>query len=249
VDPRPSQIWMLDLTQGSSVPVTSGGHNIAAIWSPTGDRITFYHDGGARWMQWSVDRVLHDAVRWFPPHGFLGVTSWTRSHGLLAQLQDTNGMSMVTFNLGDSLPAVVSPPAVEQWQPAVSHNEAYLAYVSNISGSVELYVRPIGKGPEIQVTTTGANDPRWSADDQALYYRSGTRIMTMPVQTRPTFRVTGAPRAVTGEGLYDFSQDDNWDVGPDGSLVIVRGDPASVGKLMVVTNWFDEIRSVGGAVH
>jgi serine/threonine-protein kinase len=246
VDPRPSQVWLLDLARGTSIPVTAGGHSIAAVWSPTGDRIVFYHDGGVRWMQWSADHVLHDAVRWFPRNGFLGVTSWTRSHGLVAQLQDTGGMSVVTFNLGDSIPARLSPPGVQQWQPAVSHNEAYLAYVSNVSGSAELYVRSTEGGPETQVTTHGASDPRWAADDQALYFRNGSRIMTLPVQTRPAFRITGQPHDVTAEGTYDFSQDDNWDVGPDGALVVVRGDPASVGKLMVVTNWFEEIRSNGG---
>jgi hypothetical protein len=143
----------------------------------------------------------------------------------------------------------VSPPGVNQRQPILSHDEAFLAYVSDASGSSELYVRPLVGGAETQVTTNGGADPRWSADDRALYYRSGSRILAMPVQTRPAFRVTGPPRQASGDGLYDFSQDDNWDVGPDGSVIIVRGDPASVGKLMVVLNWFDEIRSGGGAVN
>jgi serine/threonine-protein kinase len=250
VDPRPSQLWILDPSSGTSVPVTSGGHNIAAAWSPTGDRLVFYHDGGVRWIQWPQDHLLHEGLGRFPRPGVLIVTGWTRSHGLLAELQDSSGMSIFTFNLGDSLPTRVSPAGVQQWQPVMSHNEAYLAYISDVSGSAELYVRPVGvAGAETQVTTHGAGDPRWSADDQALYYRSGSRLMAVPVQTRPVFRVTGVPRDLIGEGLYDFSQDDNWDVGPDGSLVIVRGDPASIGKLMVVTNWFDEIRATGGAGH
>ncbi len=66
--------------------------------------------------------------------------------------------------------------------------------------------------------------------------------MAASLRADSPFRVLGAPHDVLS-GSYDFSQDRNWDVAPDGSIILIRGDPASIGKFMVVLNWFDDIRS------
>ena len=254
VDPRPSQIWVIDFARGTAIPVTSGEHSIGAVWSPTGERLAF-SQLGTRWAAWPPDHVAHDALRGRPASGAPGangglfVHDWTRQHGLLAQLLDSagrTGRSIVSFNLGDSVPTRLSPPGVSEWQPAVSRREVWLAYVSNITGRDEVYVRPFGDGEAVQVSAGGGVEPRWSADDQTLYYRHGTHIMAAAVRAGLPFRTLGAPHDVLS-GSYDFSQDRNWDVAPDGSIILVRGDPASLGKFMVVLNWFDEIRSAGTA--
>ena len=51
--------------------------------------------------------------------------------------------------------------------PMFSPDGNWLAYVSDKSGRLELYVRPFsGPGDEVQVSSGGANDPRWSKVDQ-----------------------------------------------------------------------------------
>ena len=47
------------------------------------------------------------------------------------------------------------------------------------------------------------------------------------------------------EAGYDFTQDRNWDVGPDDRFLMVRGDPASGTSLRVIFNWFEELRESG----
>ena len=65
--------------------------------------------------------------------------------------------------------------------------------------------------------------------------------MAVAVTAGTGFEVAGAPRLLfTGD--YDFSQDGNWDVGPNETFVLVRGDPATRGRLLMVLNWFDELR-------
>ena len=63
----------------------------------------------------------------------------------------------------------------------------------------------------------------------------------MRISTSPTFRVVGQPETLFEAG-HDFTQDRNWDVGPDDRFLMVRADPASGTSLRVVFNWFEEVR-------
>ena len=38
-------------------------------------------------------------------------------------------------------------------------------------------------------------------------------------------------------------QDDNWDVGPGGRFLMVKGDPNAGTRFLVVLDWIDELRS------
>ncbi|MEP6591824.1 MAG: protein kinase, partial [Gemmatimonadota bacterium] len=227
VDPRPSQIWVIDFVRGAAIPVTTGPHSIGAVWSPTGERLAFTQFG-TKWAAWPPDHLMHVVLRDQMDSSSIYVQDWTRQHGLLAHRVDTTARSIIAFALGDSLPTRLSPPAVNEWQPAVSHRESLLAYVSNITGADEVYVRPVGGGEAGQVSVGGGVEPRWSADDQMLYYRRGSHIMAASLRADSPFRVLGAPHDVLS-GSYDFSQDRNWDVAPDGSIILIRGDPASIG--------------------
>ncbi len=42
-------------------------------------------------------------------------------------------------------------------------------------------------------------------------------------------------------GAFDFSQDRNWAMSPDGSFIMVKADPTMGRQLRVVFNWFDEL--------
>ncbi len=244
IDPRPSQIWVIDLAKTTSIPVTSAGHNIAAVWSPSGNQLAFTHSGFVtQWARWPFDHVIHTVEPMVSPPG-LYAHGWTRTHGLTGQVFDTGGRSIVSYQLSDSLTTRLSPPDAGEWEPETSRDDAWLAYASVVTGPSEVYVRPFAGGEAVQISNGGGVEPRWSADDHTLYYRHGSHIMAVPVQTHPRFETLGPAREVLA-GSYDFSQEDNWDLAPDGSIILVRGDPASIGKFMVVTNWFDEIRAAG----
>ena len=117
--------------------------------------------------------------------------------------------------------------------------------MSNISGANEVYVRPyLAEGASQPVSLRGGVEPRWSPSGSELIYRSGTRIMSIAVQTVPTFKVIGAAHVVFS-GPFDFSQEDNWAPSPDGSFIMVKADPTTGRQFRVVFNWFDEVRTIG----
>ncbi len=243
IDPRPSQIWVVDLRHLSAVPVTTEGHNLGAVWSPDGSRLVFATGGGPLWVRWpeggvrqrAVEARLHEGAGIYP-------RDWMARTGIIATSQDSSGMHLVSFHLGDSILTRVTGGPAREWQPSASPDERWVAFTSSVSGADEVYVRPLtGVGEAIRVSTNGGGDPIWAADGKSLYYRRGSRIMKADVATKGAFQVVGAPRELLA-GTWDFSQQNNWDVAPDGRFIMVRGDPASSGRLLVVLNWFDELK-------
>ncbi len=243
IDPRPSQIWVVDLKRMSAVPVTTEGHNLGAVWSPDGSRLVFGTGATPLWVGWpqggagqpALEAKLRLGAAIYPG-------SWSPRIGIIATSLDTSGTHVVSFHLGDSVPTRVTSGPAREWQPSASPDERWVAFTSSVSGADEVYVRSLtGVGGAIRVSTNGGGDPLWAADGKSLYYRRGSRIMVAGVATKEGFQVVGEPRELLA-GTWDFSQQDNWDVAPDGRFIMVRGDPASSGRLLVVVNWFDELK-------
>ncbi|HUE96705.1 MAG TPA: hypothetical protein VMN39_08600, partial [Longimicrobiaceae bacterium] len=125
----------------------------------------------------------------------------------------------------------------------------WVAFVSNLSGTDEVYVStgsaPPGAARPVQVSTGGGVDPRWSADGRELFYRSGNSILAVPVRTTPEFEPAGEPVELFS-GPYDFTQSQNWDVGPDDTFLMIQGDPRTTSQFQVVFGWFEILAGSGG---
>ncbi len=240
VDPRPSEIWMVDLHRASAVPVVTGGHSLLAEWSPDGTRLAFFHRGITSWIAWPGADPPRPALA-KPVRENLFLSGWT-PRGLLGVRFDSVGRHPVRFDLGDSAPTPIRLAEREAWSVAGSPDGAWIAYVSDASGVAEIYVRPFdGGGEPVRVSVGGGADPHWTADGSGLIYRSGNGIMRVDVRLRPGFETAGRPRELFSRA-YDFTQERNWDLSRDGRFIFVRADPRNAGRLQVVANWFTELR-------
>jgi dipeptidyl aminopeptidase/acylaminoacyl peptidase len=120
----------------------------------------------------------------------------------------------------------------------------WVAYQSNESGRMEVYVRPfsvnstgtaVEKGGKWQISSGGGVQPRWRADGRELYYRSmDGGVMAVDIVASPAFRA-GIPHKLA------FSTDPQWlflwDVTPRGDFLLaplVKSGPQSYN---VVLNW------------
>jgi Tol biopolymer transport system component len=142
--------------------------------------------------------------------------------------------------------------------PRISPDGRWIAYVSNESEPPEIYVRPF---PEVdngkwQVSTGGAVGCLWSPDGRELFYFSSdlSSLMQVEVETKPTFKL-GKSQAIfnlgdAGVSLASFMSA-GFDVSPDGkrflmlkqaSTTLDEPTPARPGKIIVVTNWFEELK-------
>jgi serine/threonine-protein kinase len=252
VDPRPSSIWVIDAATGQSAPMTTDRrHSIVALWSPDGTRIAFSHyDEGGNHIVWMLPQPGSELHSVFAPGseqrvGDIGLDQWTATDGFFgyrtAPARRFLRNDLVQFRMGDSsVTTVVSSPAEERYA-ALSPDGNWLAYASTISGTNEVYVRPYRQaGASVLISSRGGTEPAWSRDGSELFYRSGSRIMSVTHHPLDRSRPFTAPQSLFG-GAFDFSQDRNWSTSPDGSFVMVNADPTTARQLRVVLNWFDEV--------
>jgi len=111
--------------------------------------------------------------------------------------------------------------------PALSPDGAWLAYVSDVSNQAEVYVRSFPDlGPVSKVSVGGGQEPRWSPDGQALYYRTLPPGVQPETLHRAELRVTGDRLEVTArEPVLSFevrkaynTLASQWDLSPDGQV-------------------------------
>jgi serine/threonine-protein kinase len=135
--------------------------------------------------------------------------------------------------------------------PAVSADKHWLAYVSDVSGSNEVYVRPFpntGAGV-FRVSTAGGTEPVWSHSGRELFYRNGNGdLVAASVVTVPSFLVTRQQILFSAVGYVANVFDQQFDVSRDDQrfLMLQHDEPDVASEVVVVMNWFEELKAQSG---
>ena len=137
----------------------------------------------------------------------------------------------------------------------ISPDGRWMAYQSNASGSVEVYVRPF---PNVdsgrwQISSNGGQHPLWGPDGRELFFRPPNGdLMQVAIETDPNFRAGNPERILERGSYYVDSFRRSFDISPDGQrfLMIKEGgsssdeDPyAGLTRIIVVQNWFQELEA------
>ncbi|MEJ2206404.1 MAG: protein kinase [Gemmatimonadota bacterium] len=135
--------------------------------------------------------------------------------------------------------------------PALSPDKRWMAYVSDASGSNEVYVRPFPDTDAgvFRVSTEGGTEPVWSHSGQELFYRNADGYMVAAsVATEPSFRVTRQEALFSAVGYVANIFDPQFAVSPDDDrfLMLQHDEPDVASELVVVMNWFEELKAVSG---
>ena len=239
-------VWMIDLD--TQTPTLMSENGFYPLWGPDGSEIIF---GTDRNESYDIYRRPVDLSR--PEERFLDVENnlrsadWTRQ-GVLIIREEFPEKGMDLNVLGD----VDDPTSMttlldgsdDELAPVVSYDGKWLAYVSNYSGTDEIYVTTFPEpGARLQLSTKGGSSPVWAPDGSTLYYFEGRSLMAVSVETEPRFRVTG--REVLFEGEYvQYRWSRQYDVMPDGKHFVLVRSPAQ-GNVEIITNWFDELSGSG----
>ena len=124
----------------------------------------------------------------------------------------------------------------------------YLAYASDESGRVEVYVRPFPEGSgKWQVSVNGGMHPRWRHDGGELFYVEAATLMAVSVSTEQGFVLGQPQRLLESEDLraaaYGGPQ---YDVSADGKRFLTTApaddENAPTPSIRVVQNWYEEFR-------
>ena len=100
----------------------------------------------------------------------------------------------------------------------------FVAYCSNESGQVGVYVRPFPQGgARWQVSSGEGRQPRWRRDGKEIFYVEGDTMIAVSVSTRPGFSVGKAARLFQSPNLpFPAGFAVRYDVSPDGERFVLR---------------------------
>lgn len=249
----PFQIWVRDLGRGINTRVTMEGEGYWPVWSPDGRRIAFTSVDEARQvdLSWIEADGSQAAERLTQSEILEQATTWTPDGRTLILHRDDHPESawdVMALDLdGDAEPRVLLGSRFHEMLAHLSPDGNWLAYTSNESGRLDVFVRSY---PDLerkwQVSTLGGIEPVWSADGAELFYRTenGRQVMRVKVDTHPDFDLGRPELLFEGDFVPPQWFGRNFDVAPDGqSFVLLESVlPENIdAKLQVVVNWFTEL--------
>jgi Tol biopolymer transport system component len=247
------QIWVYDLSRDTLTRLTfDGTTNNTPAWSPDGKRIAFNSDRatGPANLFWRAADGSGDVER-LATSDYLNSPASFSPDGQLLAFQDNNpetGRDIWVLRLSDRKAQPFLRTPYEDTAPKFSPDGKWLAYSSNESGRREIYVQPYPGpgGGKWQISTDGGQEPVWNPKGRELFYRSGSKIMTVEVDTKSGFSV-GKPRMLfEGPYLPTSASFPYYDVSPDGQRFLMlkptEQAQAAPTQINVVLNWFEELK-------
>ena len=235
-----TEIWVYDLARRTARPVTSGGGNRWSIWWPDGKRLAFISLRRGPMFAFSktvddtsADELLADAgfpAAWTPDGRSL--VTWITRPGDLGNLHALSVSDRTLSPFGD--------PSSFETDPAFSPDGRWLAWASNVSGRLEVYVRAYpGAGPRWQISTDGGREPRWSPNGDELFFRAGNAMMAVTLRRPADFTAVVAHRLFVADWWAGGGNFPNYDVARDAqSFLAVRlTEQPLPPEVDVVLNW------------
>jgi eukaryotic-like serine/threonine-protein kinase len=249
-----TDIWVKQLPTGPFSRITFGDTaSVRPAWSPDGKEVLYVSDRGGSGVG-PVEAHRADgtgtARRLIASKFDFGQVEPSRDGRWLVVRTAANapgGGDIYGVRTGDSaLVPLVTTPATELF-PALSPDGHWLAYVSNESGAMEVYVRPFPETATAkwQVSTSGGIEPVWARSGRELFYINGrNELIGAAIRPGATFSVgeqrslfSVAPYLRPGGALsYAVSPDDR-------RFVMIReGEASEQSELILAENWLQVLR-------
>jgi Tol biopolymer transport system component len=258
-------IWLRDLTRGTEIRFTSDvSSNSDPFWSPKGDRIVFGSIRGGRagdLYQKAASGSGQDELLLATPNP-KRVSQWSRDGRFIvyaeADAKTRFDLWVLPLQAGQ-VPAKPIPFLQTEFNDVegqLSPDSRWMAYVSDVAGTREIYVRPFPASEGVwRISTASGEFPRWKGDGKELFYVAPDgEMMAVAVKAaiygpKPVFE-PGTPEPLFNSHVGGIAGSANagfqYDVTADGKRFLVSttglAASASAPPLTVVVNWSAGLR-------
>jgi serine/threonine-protein kinase len=246
-------IWIYDLRGRPPIPLAVGGGNRAPVWSPDGKRIAFLRTSAT---PPGVYTTLADGSVLNPqPLRAAGLRSipsvWSSAGELLmvaaARVGGADIVATPAAPEGEVRPVVATEDL--EFDPALSPDGRWLAYVSTRTGENEIWVKRYPDGVPVRVSRNGGYEPVWSSDGRELFYLQGPAMMVVAgVDSNGEFSFAAPTQLFTGSFLSNPNPGvRSYTVANDGRFLMIQAPGSTVdaqnpGSIVVVQNWIEELK-------
>jgi eukaryotic-like serine/threonine-protein kinase len=233
-------VWVLDVGQHVWSRLTTNGISDKPIWTPDGRRVVYSSNDDLWWIAADGSGRPESLLVSAGSHFAGSVTP----DGRTVVFQETGSASngIRTLSLDSALVArTIIPAAFEESAPALSPDGHWVAYQSDQTGQMEVYVRSYPEpGARVPVSLQGGSEPVWAHNGRELFYRSGDSLMVASVTLSPALAIAGRRRLFTGPFLSGGSFRE-YDVAPDDQHFVMISGGAAQSTLFGVQNVFQRL--------
>ncbi len=247
-----ADIWVRDLERNISSRFTiDPGNDIWPVWGADSRTLYWASNRKATYAIYrrSLDSVGADSLVYQGPQN-IGPTDASRDGAWLACMQSdgANGWDCFALPLRGGAPVPIVASRFSESRPHFAPDGHWVAYDSNQSGRIELYVRAFpGPGAPVQISSQGGGNPLWRSDGSELFFRTPDQVAyAVDVKIGPRFEA-GAPRMMFTMPINLTGQVGNaglWAVSSDGQRFLFNRPlhAESAWLPIAVVNWTEEMK-------
>ena len=256
--------WLLEGDRTSRLTFDAGVEQ-SPIWSPDGSRVAFQSNRNGRSDLYEklasgvgsdVPIVTSDQDKnptsWSANGDFLLYYSIDPQSGddlwvVRMKRDQRKGVKQGTEPASAQTPSVVLKTPYRELAAVFSPDGRWIAYMSNESGRMEVYVRPFVEptpgisrvGGQWQISSDGGVYPRWRPDGKELYFLNlaGDMMAAAVALKAATVEAGAAVRLFQQRVFADGVPDNVYDIAPDGRFLVNTVIDSGRAPITLVTNW------------
>ena len=249
--PEGPDLWTFSLNTGEATQWTfDSSRETTKVWTPDGQNLYFESgiDPDTFWISLDAPGKVHqltDSESSMYPFSITSDGRYLLIDEWYGSFADGNNFGLIDLDGDREFQYLVATDSRDS-HPSLSPDDRYLSYMSDVSGSLEVYVRrfPLDEtGPRRATVTNDSWQPTWGKDSGELFYWDLDDEIFYVVETdfsnglqfsQPQVLFSTSNYEFEGAGAYDY------DVTRDKFIMVTKPTPESTSvEIVLIENWTD----------